>query len=185
MTPETIITETRSHMEKTIQHLEAELTKVRAGKISPGMLDGIMVDYYGSHMPINQAANVSVLDARTLSIQPWERKMLEIIEKAILAANIGITPHNDGVAVKLYQPPLTEERRKEFVKKANAVAETARVSIRNIRREAVDQIKKLSKEHVSEDQIKDAEADMQTITNKFISQVDKHVELKEKEIMTV
>ncbi|MBP9881852.1 MAG: ribosome recycling factor [Chitinophagales bacterium] len=185
MTPEQIINETKVHMEKTIQHLEAELTKVRAGKISPGMLDGIMVDYYGSHMPINQAANVSVLDARTLSIQPWERKMLEVIEKAILAANIGITPHNDGVAVKLYQPPLTEERRKEFVKKANSIAETARVSIRNIRREAVDQIKKLGKEHVSEDQIKDAETDMQNLTNKFIGLVDKHIEQKDKEIMTV
>ncbi len=185
MTPEKIINETKSHMEKTIQHLEIELTKVRAGKISPGMLDGIMVDYYGSHMPINQAANVSVLDARTLSIQPWERKMLEVIEKAILAANIGITPHNDGVAIKLYQPPLTEERRKEYVKKANSIAETARVSIRNIRRDAVDQIKKLGKEHVSEDQIKDAEAEMQNITNKYTAQIDKHVEVKEKEIMTV
>lgn len=185
MTPQDIINDTKSHMEKTIQHLEAELTKVRAGKISPGMLDGIMVDYYGSHMPINQAANISILDARTLSIQPWEKKMLEVIEKAILAANIGITPHNDGTVVKLYQPPLTEERRKEFVKKAHSIAETARVSVRNIRREAVDHIKKLGKEHVSEDQIKDAESDMQNLTNKFIGLVDKHVGVKEKEIMTV
>lgn len=185
MTPEQIMNETTGHMEKTIQHLENELSKVRAGKVSAGMLDGIMVDYYGSNIPINQAANVSVLDARTLGIQPWERKMLEVIEKAILAANIGITPHNDGTTIKLYQPPLTEERRKEFVKKAHGIAETARVSIRNIRRDAVEQIKKLSKEHVSEDQIKDAEGAMQNITNKFTGLIDKHLEIKEKEIMTV
>jgi ribosome recycling factor len=185
MAPEQIINEAKNHMEKTIQHLETELTKVRAGKISPAILDGITVDYYGSQMPINQAANVSILDARTISIQPWEKKMLEIIEKAILAANIGITPHNDGTVVKLYQPPFTEERRKEFVKKAHTIAETARVSIRNIRRESVDQIKKLGKEHISEDQIKDAEADMQNVTNKFIGMIDKHIEVKEKEIMTV
>jgi ribosome recycling factor len=185
MTPEQIKGDAKNHMEKTIQHLEAELTKVRAGKISPAILDGIAIDYYGSQMPINQAANVSIMDARTLSIQPWEKKMLEVIERAILAANIGITPHNDGTIVKLYQPPLTEERRKEFVKKAHAVAESTRVSVRNIRREAVDQIKKLGKENISEDQIKDAEADMQNITNKFIAQIDKHLEVKEREIMTV
>lgn len=185
MTPQQIFGDARNHMEKTIQHLESELTKVRAGKISPAILDGITVDYYGSHLPINQAANISILDARTISIQPWEKKMLEVIEKAILAANIGITPHNDGNIVKLYQPPLTEERRKEFVKKAHHLAETARVSIRNIRRDAVDHIKRLGKEHVSEDQIKDGESDMQNLTNKFIGIIDKHLEVKEKEIMTV
>src|SRR4030095_7101178 len=185
MTIEQINSEAKSHMEKTIQHLEAELTKVRAGKISPAILDGITIDYYGSHLPINQASNVSILDARTISIQPWEKKMLDVIEKAILAANIGITPHNDGNVVKLYQPPLTEERRKEYVKKANGIAETARVSIRNIRRDAVDHIKKLNKEHVSEDQIKDGETDMQNMTTKYISLVDRHLEVKEKEIMTV
>src|SRR5204862_2589562 len=107
MTVEQITSEAKDHMEKSIQHLESELTKVRAGKISPSMLDGIAVDYYGSQMPINQASNISVADARTLIIQPWEKNMLPVIEKAILAANIGITPHNDGVAVKLFQPPLT------------------------------------------------------------------------------
>ena len=172
-------------MEKSIQHLENELTKVRAGKISPNILDGIVVDYYGSIMPINQASNVSIADARTLVIQPWEKNMLPIIEKAILAANIGITPHNDGVAIKLYQPPLTEERRKEYVKKAHIIAETARVSIRSIRRDAHEDIKKLTKEHVSEDQVKDGERDLQDLTNKYIATVDKHVEAKEKEIMTV
>jgi ribosome recycling factor len=185
MTIQEIINEAKSHMEKSIQHLETELTHVRAGKISPAVLDGISVDYYGSQMPINQAANVSIVDSRTLSIQPWEKKMLEVIEKAILAANIGITPHNDGNVVKLYQPPLTEERRKEFVKKAHVIAETARVSIRNIRRDAVDHIKKLGKEHVSEDQIKDGESEMQNMTSKYTSIIDKHLEVKEKEIMTV
>ena len=180
-----ILNDVKHHMEKTIQHLESELSRVRAGKISTGILDGISIDYYGTQMPINQAANVSILDARTIAIQPWEKKMLEVIEKAILAANIGITPHNDGNMVKLYQPPLTEERRKEFVKKAHHIAETARVSVRNIRRDALDQIQKLVKEHVFEDQIKDGEADLQNVTNKYIGLVDKHVEVKEKEIMTV
>ncbi len=182
---EKIIDEAKGHMEKSIQHLEAELTKVRAGKIAPNILDGIIVDYYGSLMPVNQASNISVADARTLVIQPWEKNMLSVIEKAILAANIGITPHNDGAVIKLYQPPLTEERRKEYVKKAHGMAETARVSIRSIRRESHDQIKKLTKEHVSEDQVKDSERDLQDLTNKYIAAVDKHVEVKEKEIMTV
>jgi ribosome recycling factor len=185
MTTQQIIGDSKAHLEKAMQHLETELSKVRAGKISVNIIDGITVDYYGSHLPINQAANVSVADARTMVIQPWEKKMLEVIEKAILAANIGITPYNDGNVIKLYQPPLTEERRKEFVKKAHQIAETARVSVRSIRRDAVDHIKRLGKEHVSEDQIKDAEAEMQDITNKFIAQIDKHVEVKEKEIMTV
>jgi ribosome recycling factor len=180
-----IIADTKNHMEKSIQHLEAELTKVRAGKISPNILDRIVVDYYGSIMPVNQASNVSIADARTLIIQPWEKNMLPVIEKAVLAANIGITPHNDGVVIKLYQPPLTEERRKEYVKKAHVIAETARVSIRSIRRDSHESIKKLTKEHVSEDQVKDGERDLQDLTNKYIAVVDKHVEAKEKEIMTV
>jgi len=185
MTLQQIKDDAKNHMEKTMQHLETELTHVRAGKISPAILDGITVDYYGSHLPINQASNVSIADARTLIIQPWEKSMLGVIEKAILAANIGITPLNDGNLVKLFQPPLTEERRKEFVKKAHTIAETARVSIRNIRRDSVDHIKKLGKEHISEDQIKDGEKDMQDLTNKYIAAVDKHLAVKEKEIMTV
>ena len=185
MTIQQIFDDAKNHMEKTMQHLETELTHVRAGKITPAILDGITVDYYGSHMPINQAANVSIADARTLVIQPWEKNMLAVIEKAILAANIGITPHNDGAVVKLYQPPFTEERRKEFVKKAHGVAETARVSIRSIRRDSVEHVKKLSKDHVSEDQIKDGGRDIQELTNKYITAVDKHLAAKEKEIMTV
>src|SRR5947207_10257646 len=169
MTVQQIISDSKNHFEKSIQHLESELTKVRAGKISPSMLDGIVVDYYGSPMPVNQVANISVADARTLVIQPWEKNMLPVIEKAILAANIGITPHNDGVVIKLFQPPLTEERRKEYVKKAHVIAETARVSIRSIRRDSHEHIKKLTKEHVSEDQVKDGERDLQDLTNKYIA----------------
>ena len=180
-----IITDAKNYFEKSIQHLESELTKVRAGKVSTSLLDGIMIDYYGSHMPINQASNVSIADARTLVIQPWEKNMLPVIEKAILAANIGITPHNDGMVIKLYQPPLTEERRKEYVKKAHGLAEIARVSIRSIRRDALEHLKKLTKEHVSEDQVKDGERDLQDLTNKYITTVDKHLATKEKEIMTV
>jgi len=175
----------RKHMEKSIEHLEVELTKVRAGKVSPNIIDGISVDYYGATMPINQAANVSVADARTLVIQPWEKKMLDVIEKAIMAANIGITPMNDGNMIKLFQPPLTEERRKEYVKKANAMAEHARVSIRAIRRDAIEGIKKLSKDNVPEDEIKTGETKVQQLTDKYTAVIEKHMEVKEKEIMTV
>lgn len=180
-----ILSETKNHMDKTIVHLETELIKVRAGKVSPAMVDGITVEYYGTPMPINQVASISVADARTLIIQPWEKNMLPVIERGILAANIGITPHNDGTTIKLFQPPLTEERRKEFVKKAHHIVETARVSIRNIRRDSQEHIKKLTKEHVSEDQIKDGENDLQELTNKYIAIVEKHLAAKEKEIMTV
>lgn len=177
--------EARNQMQKAVQHLEEELTKVRAGKVSPAMVDGILVEYYGSEMPITQVANVSASDARTLVIQPWEKNMLGKIEHALQAANLGANPHSDGVAVKLFMPPLTEERRKDFVKKAHNLAELARVGIRNIRREANDHIKKLKSDHVSEDDIKNAEGKIQELTNQFIALIDKHVAAKEKEIMTV
>ena len=180
-----IITEAEELMKKSIGHLENDLAGVRAGKVSPGLLDGITVDYYGSQMLISQVANVNATDARTLMIQPWEKKMLDLIEKAILAANLGANPYNDGNAIKIFMPPLTEERRKEFVKKAHHLAETTRVGIRNIRRDANDAIKKLGKEHVSEDIIKDAESQTQKLTDNFIAQVEKHLQQKEKEIMTV
>ena len=130
-------------MNKAISHLEAELVKIRAGKANPQMLDGIMVDYYGSATPINQVGNISVLDARTLSIQPWEKNMLQPIERGIIAANIGINPQNDGNTIRLFLPPLTEERRRELVKKCHAEGEHSKVSIRNIRRDAIESIKKL------------------------------------------
>jgi len=172
-------------MKKAIDHLEAELIKIRAGKANPQMVDGITVDYYGSPMLLNQVSNVSVMDARTLSIQPWEKNMLQPIEKAIIAANIGIHPQNDGNIIRLFLPPLTEERRKELVKKCHGEGEHSKVAIRNIRREAIEHIKRLQKNGLSEDATKDAEGIVQTLTDKFISAVDKHLASKEKEIMVV
>ncbi|WP_276500022.1 ribosome recycling factor [Terrimonas pollutisoli] len=180
-----IIAGTDEQMKKAINHLEAELLKIRAGKANPQMLDSIVVDYYGSPMPINQVANISVLDARTLTIQPWEKNMLQPIERAIINANIGVTPQNDGVIIRLFLPPLTEERRKELVKKCQAEGEHSKVAIRNIRRDAIEAIKKLQKNGLSEDAAKDSEADVQEVTDKFISQIEKHLAAKEKEIMSV
>jgi ribosome recycling factor len=181
----TILEDTSSTMNKAIAHLESELTKIRAGKANPGMLDGIMVDYYGNPTPLNQVANISILDARTISLQPWEKSMLQPIERGIMAANIGITPQNDGVNIRLFLPPLTEERRRELVKKCNGEGENAKISVRNIRRDAIEQIKKLQKDGTSEDACKDAEKDVQDTTDKFIALVDKHLAAKEKEIMAV
>jgi ribosome recycling factor len=172
-------------MKKAIDHLEVELIKIRAGKANPQMVDTITVDYYGSQMPLNQVSNVSVMDARTLSIQPWEKNMLQPIERAIIAANIGINPQNDGNIIRLFLPPLTEERRKELVKKCHSEGEHSKVAIRNMRRDAIEHIKKLQKNGLSEDASKDAEADVQAVTDKFIAAVDKHLASKEKEIMAV
>jgi ribosome recycling factor len=180
-----IIADAEDHMKKAISHLESELTKIRAGKANPQMIDGIVVDYYGSPMPINQVANISVLDARTLSIQPWEKNMLQPIERAIIAANIGINPQNDGNLIRLFLPPLTEERRKELVKRCQGEGEQSKVAIRNIRRDAIEGIKKLQKNGLSEDAAKDAEADVQQVTDKYIAVVEKHLTSKEKEIMSV
>ena len=182
---ESIQSETLDLMKKTISHLETELIKIRAGKANPNMLDSIVVDYYGSPTLIAQVGNIVVLDARTLSIQPWEKNMLQPIEKSIMAANIGITPQNDGNTIRLFLPPLTEERRKELVKRCNAEGEHAKVSIRNIRRDSIEHLKKLQKEGCSEDAVKDAEAEMQELTNRNIALVDKHLQAKEKEIMAV
>ena len=172
-------------MQKAIAHLEAELVKIRAGRANPQMLDGITVDYYGSATPLNQVANVSVADARTLTIQPWEKNMLQPIERAIIAANIGINPQNDGAIIRLFLPPLTEERRKEFVKRAHLEGEHSRVSVRSIRRDAIEYIKKLQKDGLSEDVAKDAEKDIQALTDKYITFIEKHLAAKEKEIMAV
>jgi ribosome recycling factor len=180
-----IIEDAKVSMKKAIEHLEAELVKIRAGKANPVMLDGLMADYYGSPTPINQLANISAMDARTLSVQPWEKNMLQPIERAIIAANLGINPQNDGNIIRLYLPPLTEERRKELVKRCNGEGEQAKIAVRNIRREAIEQIKKLQKDGLSEDAAKDAESEMQEITNSYISLVEKHLLLKDKEIMAV
>ena len=180
-----ILEEGKDSMTKAINHLETELVKIRAGKANPSMLDGIVVDYYGNPTQINQVGNISALDARTISIQPWEKNMLQPIERAIIAANIGINPQNDGNIIRLFLPPLTEERRKEMVKRSNGEGEQAKVAVRSIRREAIEQIKKLQKDGLSEDQAKDAETEIQEMTDKFISLVEKHLTAKEKEIMSV
>jgi ribosome recycling factor len=182
---ESIMQDTSAAMKKAISHLEAELTKIRAGKATPAIVDGIFVDYYGNATPLNQVANITIPDARTISLQPWERNMLAPIEKAIIAANIGLNPQNDGSFIRLFLPPLTEERRKELVKRVNTEGEHARVSIRSIRREAIEQIKKLQKDGLSEDVAKDAETRIQGITDKHIALIDTHLKDKEKDIMTI
>lgn len=180
-----IVVSAEENMKKAISHLETELIKVRAGKAHPQILDGIVVDYYGSPTPIGQVGNINVMDARTLSIQPWEKNMLQPIERAIIAANIGINPQNDGSQIRLFLPPLTEERRRELVKKCQVEGEHSRVAIRNIRRDAIEHIKRLQKNGLSEDIAKDAETNVQNITDRFITTVDKHLTSKEKEIMSV
>jgi len=182
---EFLLDDTESSMKKAISHLETELTKIRAGKANPSMLDGIAVEYYGAPTPINQVANVTVLDVRTISIQPWEKKMLQAIERAIMGANIGITPQNDGTQIRLFLPPLTEERRRELFKKASNEGEQSKVAIRSIRRDIIEQVKKLQKEGLSEDEAKDAESNVQEITDRFIILVDKHLAAKEKEMMAI
>ncbi|MEO6819492.1 MAG: ribosome recycling factor [Ginsengibacter sp.] len=180
-----ILEETTDSMKKAMSHFESELAKIRAGKANPAMLDGITVDYYGNPTPINQVGNLSAIDARTLTIQPWEKNMLQPIERAIIASNIGINPQNDGNIIRLFIPPMTEERRKELVKRSNGEGEQAKIAVRNIRRDSIEQIKKLEKDGLSEDEAKDAENEIQEITNHYIAVSDKYLETKEKEIMVV
>ena len=180
-----IIDDASQQMKKAISHLESELSKIRAGKANPVILDGINVDYYGAATPLSQVANITVADARTLSIQPWEKQMLAPIEKAIIASNIGLNPQNDGNFIRLFLPPLTEERRKELVKRVNGEGEQAKVSIRSIRREAIEQIKKEQKDGLSEDIAKDGETRVQAVTDKYIAMVDQHCKDKDKEILTI
>ncbi len=182
---ETIIRNVNEQMVKAITHHESEVLKIRAGKASPTMLDGLLVEYYGSPTPIAQVSNISIVDARTLTIQPYEKNMLAPIERSIMAGNIGVTPQNDGIVIRLYMPPLTEERRKEFVKKVMAEGESAKIAVRNIRRDGIEQIKKLQKDGLSEDAAKESEARIQAITDKKIIEVDVHCAAKEKELLTV
>ena len=182
---EYIIDDTSVQMKKAISHLEVEISKIRAGKATPQIVDGIYVDYYGNPTPLNQVANVMVPDARTITIQPWEKNMIQPIERAIIAANIGLNPQNDGNTIRLFLPPLTEERRRELVKRVLGEGEHAKVAVRSIRRECIEQVKKLQKDGLSEDIAKDGEARIQGITDKFIALVDQHCKDKEKEIMTI
>ena len=185
MDTQTCLKQAKDNMNATVVHFDKELQKVHAGKATPQMLDGIKVDYYGNPTPIDQVANVNTPDAHQIIIQPWERNMLPVIEKAILAANIGVTPQNNGEFIRLVIPAPTEERRKELVKKAKQETEQIKVAVRNIRRTANDDAKKLKDEGVEEDAIKKLEADIQKATDEAISKVDKIMEAKEKEIMTV
>jgi ribosome recycling factor len=182
---ENIISELSAQMKKAIAHLESELSKIRAGKATVQIVDGIFVDYYGNPTPINQVANITIPDARTISLQPWERNMIAPIERAIIASNIGLNPQNDGNYIRLFLPPLTEERRKEFVKRANGEGEQAKIALRNIRRDSIEQVKKLQKEGLSEDIAKEGENRIQGITDKHIALVDQLCKDKEKDIMTV
>lgn len=181
----TIMDHAKSLMEKSLSHLESELSKVRAGKANPAMLEPVMVDYYGSKVPLSNAANVNTQDARTIIIQPWEKSMLTPIEKAIQAANLGFNPQNDGVIIRIIVPPLTEERRKDLVKTAKSYGEDAKIAIRTIRKESMEKVKALQKNGLPEDEAKDAETKIQQLTDGFVVKCDKHLEQKEKEILTV
>jgi len=176
---------TRERMEKAVSHLETELSRIRAGKANPHILDGIEVDYYGSMTPLNQVSNVSTPDAKTIAIQPWEKNMIDPIEKSILAANIGLTPVNNGELIRLNIPPLTEERRVQLVKQVKNEGETAKVSIRSARRDANDELKQLKKDGLPEDAAKRAETDVQEMTDDYTKKVDVIIDAKEEDIMTV
>lgn len=179
------MSDARAGMEKAIEHLNHELLKLRTGKASTNLLQDIVVEYYGAPTALSQVANVQVSDARTIMVQPWERNMLGPIERAIINANIGITPANDGEVIRLAIPPLTEERRKELVKKAKHAGEESKVGVRNARHKALEHLKKAVKDGLPEDMGKRKEAELQDIVNKFVEQVEKIVTTKEKEIMTV
>ena len=175
----------RESMDGTVLFLDEALAHIRAGKANPRILDGIRVDYYGSSVPLSNVATVTTPDAKTIAIQPWERNMIPVIEKAILDSEVGITPANNGEVIRLAIPPLTEERRKQLVKQARSEGEDAKISVRNARRDAIEQIKKLVKDGLPEDVGKDTEAEVQKIHDKYIKKVDEMLAEKEKEIMTV
>lgn len=172
-------------MQKTIKSLDGELASIRAGRANPNVLNKLTVDYYGMPTPIQQVANISVPEARMIQIQPWEKKTIKDIEKAILMSDIGINPTNDGTVIRLVFPELTEDRRKELVKDVKKKGEAAKVAIRNIRRDGNDAFKKLKGSDVSEDEIKDMEAELQKLTDKYVKEIEKSVEAKSKEVMTV
>ncbi len=185
MDTQSILNEATVRMQKAVAHLEEELLNIRAGKASVNVLNGVMVEYYGSQVPVSGAASVTVPDAKTIIIQPWDKNLIRIIEKAIIDSNIGLTPSNNGETIRLTMPPLTEERRKELVKRARGEAETARVSLRNARRDAIEAFKKAQKEGMPEDEAKDGGERAQKMLDKFSKKIDEILAAKEKEIMTV
>jgi ribosome recycling factor len=182
---ELYLEDAKDKMEKAINHLENEMAKVRAGKASPQMLDGIMVDNYGAHVPLSQVSNINTPDPRTITVQPWDKNMLGIIEKAILVANLGITPMSNGEVIRINIPMLTEERRRGLVKQVHSEGENAKISIRSARREALEEIKKLQKDGLPEDEANDAEENIQKLTDSFYKKTDMVLDKKEKDIMTV
>ena len=185
MDTKTILNDATARMQKAVDFLEETLSNIRAGKASVNVLNGVFVDYYGSQTPVSGVASVTVPDAKTILIQPWDKNMIRPIEKAIIDSNIGLTPSNNGESIRLSMPPLTEERRKELVKQSKAEAENARISLRNARRDAVEAFKKAVKEGMPEDEGKDGETQAQKLLEKFNKAIDSAFEKKEKEIMTV
>ena len=179
------LNDAKALMDKAIDHADSELSKIRAGKASPNMLDGLVVDYYGTPTPLSQVGSVNTPDARTLVIQPWEKSLLGPIEKAIKESTLGLNPQNDGIMIRINVPPLTEERRRDLVKRLKGEAETGKVAIRNIRKDANEKIKKLKTEGVSEDEMKVGEADVQKLVDAYVIKVDQLADAKEKDIMTV
>lgn len=183
--PKTYIDPAEEKMVMAVEYLDESLAHIRAGKANPKILDAIRVDYYGSQAPISNVANISVPDARTITITPWEKSMFREIEKAIINSELGITPENNGEVIRLSIPPLTEERRKQLVKQSKAEAEQAKVSVRNARRDAIEGLKKAIKQGMSEDIEKDAEVSVQKLHDKYLKQIDDLFAAKEKEILTV
>ncbi|MEM9885436.1 MAG: ribosome recycling factor [Bacteroidota bacterium] len=182
---EFIFDTTKESMDNSIEHLKKELQKISTGKANPAMLEGLMVDYYGSPTPLNRVSNISISDAKTLVIQPWEKTMLAPIEQAIFKANMGVTPQNDGEIVRIIIPPLTQDRRKQLVKNAKALVEDTKVSLRNARRDAISEIKQAVKDGLSEDIGKDKEKEIDEITKKYGNKSEELLKVKEKDIMTI
>ncbi|MDR9399003.1 ribosome recycling factor [Salibacter sp.] len=182
---ELIFDQAKESMSESIDHLKAELAKIRAGRANPSMLDGVKVEYYGSLTPLNQVSNVNTPDGRTISVQPWEKGMLQEIEKAIMNANLGLNPQNNGELIMINIPPLSEERRQQLVKQAKAEGEKSKVSLRNARKEAMDELKRLKNDGAPEDAIKDAEDEVQKITDEHTAKIDKYIEDKEADILKV
>ncbi len=182
---ELYIEDAKETMEGAIKHLNIELAKIRAGKASPQMLDGIQIEYYGSMSPLSNVASVNTPDARTIAIKPFEKKIINDIEKAIRNSNLGFSPSNDGDLIRISVPPLTEERRKDLVKRAKTEVETAKVNVRNIRQDANNSIRKLAKEGVSEDEVKRGEEKVQKVTDSFIAKIEQILAAKEKDILEI
>ncbi len=180
-----LIEEAKDLMKGSINFLEGSMRKIRAGKASPAMLEGIMIDYYGNQTPIEQVANISTPDPKQITIQPWEKAMIPVIDKAILDANLGFTPKSEGEMLRIILPPVTEERRLELVKRAKAEIEESKISIRNVRRSIIDKVRKLKEQSVSEDEIKVVEKEIDSITEKFIKETEAILVVKEEEIMSI